>query len=36
LRRAWSIIHAAGTLAAPLIPHAVRWYYRSGSVDERA
>lgn len=36
LSRAWSIIHAAGARAAPLIPHAVRWYYRQGSVDTRA
>ena len=36
LSRAWSNIHAAGALAAPLIPHAVRWYYRNGSLDERA
>lgn len=36
LRRAWSIVHAAGKVAAPLIPHAVRWYYRKGAVDERA
>lgn len=36
LSRAWSIVHAAGALAAPLIPHAVRWYYRQSKVDVRA
>lgn len=36
LCRAWSIVHAAGALAAPLIPHAVRRYYRRGTLDVRA
>lgn len=36
LSRAWSIIHAAGALAAPLIAHAVRRYYRQSKVDARA
>lgn len=27
MTRAWSIIHAAGALAAPLVPHVVRRYY---------
>lgn len=36
LSRAWDIIHAAGTLAAPLIPYAVRRYYRQGTIDTRA
>jgi len=28
LRGAWSIVHAAGALAAPLVPYVVRRYYR--------
>lgn len=36
LSRAWSIIHAAGAQAAPLIAHAVRRYYRQSKVDARA
>lgn len=36
LSRAWSIVHAAGMLASPLILHAVRRYYQQGVVDARA
>ena len=36
LTRAWDIVHAAGALAAPLIPYVVRRYYGQGSVDARA
>lgn len=36
LVRAWEIVHAAGALAAPLIPYVVRGYYLQASVDARA
>lgn len=36
LTRAWNIVHAAGALAAPLIPYVVRRYYCHSSVDARA
>jgi hypothetical protein len=34
LRGAWSIVHGAGALAAPLVPYIVRRYYRQ-RVPER-